>query len=534
MDQIDEALMDNIHMVVVYFAILCTTIGVVIRVIPEFAAIAGGLLLCFLYFFRLYISSSRALKEMSGTAAGSVVSHVSETLQGITVIQAYEAETRFRAENLSRLNSSQTASFNLEMLQIWLSFRLDLIGCLLLLGTCLLAVGLEQSLTPALAGLAISNSFQILLFFSLMVRGVADIDANIASVERVVQLKRVEQEKEVPLTNESCPAETWPSKGEIEFHDVIMSYLPSSPQVLKGVTFTINSGEKIGIVGRTGAGKSSLVWALFRLTEPTSGSIRIDGIDISVLNLTELRKRIAIIPQEPTMFLGTIRSNLDPFGEHTDDDLWNVLERCLLLQTVRAHPDGLNMPVELMGRNFSLGTQQLMCLARAMLNKSRLLVLDEATAALDAATDSQVQQVLRTHFADRTILTIAHRLDTIIDSDRILVMDAGRVAEFATPYSLLQNPDSIFASLCRQTGDQYETLRAAAKRHIDAVWALAHAVAARDDTLEARHPTTLEEEYGDIQEEDEDDDNETESGARPASDPGASHVASADDVKPSV
>lgn len=476
MDQIDEALQDNIMMAVIYLCILGTTIGVVVRVIPIFAAVAGLLAISFVYFFRLYMRTSRVLKSATGRAGAAVVTHVSETLQGLTVIHAYGAAPRFSSDSMTRLDASSAAQFNVDALQLWLSFRLDLIGCLLVLGTCLLAIALEPRLPAASAGLAISNSFQILLFASVMVRTVADIDSSIACVERVVAVGAVEQEVDLPLTHESCPRDGWPSRGEVDFHGVVMSYLPALPAILKGVTFNIRAGEKVGVAGRTGAGKSSLIMTLFRLVGLSQGAVRIDGIDVGTLHLGELRRRIAIIPQEPVMFKGTIRSNLDPFSERTDAELLVVLERCML--------GGLRLDqaVEAMGANFSLGQQQLLCLARAMLNPSKLLVLDEATAALDLATDALVQRVLRTEFADRTVITIAHRLDTIIDSDRILVLDAGRVAEFASPHELLNRPGSIFGDLCRQTGAQYEVLRTAAARHHDTMAALTTHIVQGDGT----------------------------------------------------
>jgi ABC-type multidrug transport system fused ATPase/permease subunit len=244
-----------------------------------------------------------------------------------------------------------------------------------------------------------------------------------------------------------------------------MSYFAQSPLVLKGVSFAVSPGEKIGIVGRTGSGKSTLLMALFRMVEPRMGRVSIDGLDTSRLSLSELRSHIAIIPQEPVMFAGTVRSNLDPFNDHPDIELWRVLDKCQLGGVVRSHPAGLAMPVANSGSNWSLGQQQLFCLARAMLNPSRLLVLDEATAALDLETDALVQAMVRRDFADRTVMTIAHRLDSIIDCDRILVMAAGKLVEFDTPWALLQEPRSVFAQLCEQTGGQYAVLRAAAERH---------------------------------------------------------------------
>jgi ABC-type multidrug transport system fused ATPase/permease subunit len=263
------------------------------------------------------------------------------------------------------------------------------------------------------------------------------------------------------------PPKQWPSKGEIKFDGVVMPYLPNTPPVLKGINFSMREGEKVGVVGRTGAGKSSLIVALYRLADISEGKIEVDSIDCSMVNLNKLRRSMAIIPQEPVMFGGTIRTNLDPFNDHSDEELFDVLRKCLLGPMLESSEEGLNSPVETLGSNFSLGTQQLMCLARAMLNKSRVLLLDEATAALDSDTNAAVGRVLKEHFSDRTIFTIAHRLDTIIESDRILVMNAGVVAEYDPPDVLLENPDSIFYELCMNTGPaQFQVLYNKAKDNI--------------------------------------------------------------------
>ena len=321
--------------------ILMTTMAVVIRVVPFFAAICGGLLLAFVWYFKVsteplpacasgqgrrlmfimpqtpwrgtdanitvylsptldvcvqtYMRASGTVKKLHGSSTSLLLAHVSETLSGMSVIAAFEAESRFIADNRQRLKNMHVAGTTIDQLQGWLSFRLDGVASLLVLGTCLLCVGLRGSISAASAGLAISNSFQILLFMTLMVKGAADIHANISSVERVVANTDVEAEPDVPLTHESCPEQSWPAHGEVAFHGVVMSYARDLPAVLKGVDFSVGRGEKIGIVGRTGAGKSSLVMALFRLAEMSKGQVSIDGVNTSVLNLTELRRRIAIV-----------------------------------------------------------------------------------------------------------------------------------------------------------------------------------------------------------------------------------------------
>jgi ATP-binding cassette, subfamily C (CFTR/MRP), member 1 len=363
-------------------------------------------------------------------------------------------------------DKSCAASLAQSWLSLWLAFRLDLVGVMLVMANTVLAVFSEGG-DSAKAGLAMSNSFQILLFFSVMTQTMGDIHAATGAVDRAEDIAQVKPELDgqgEPLSEEerALPA-AWPDRGEITFSGVVMPYLPGTPPVLRGVDFSLRSGEKVGVVGRTGAGKSSLIIALYRLVESSSGTIHIDGVNVARLTLNGLRRRIAIIPQEPVMFSGTLRSNLDPFGLRSDSELIASLEACLLGPTFKALKNGLDTAVDFAGSNFSLGQQQLVCLARAMLCKSKLLLLDEATAALDSETDAAVQKVLRQHFADRTTMTIAHRLDTIIDSDRILVLDAGRVIEFASPSSLLSDESSSFSGLCKRTGPaQYRALCAAA------------------------------------------------------------------------
>jgi len=457
MDSLSDALADNIYLVWVYVLILLSTIGVVIAQVRIFLAVVGVLVILFVLVCARYLAASKVFKLRAGAAASAVVAHVSETVQGIAVIQAFRAEHRYSSVTGDKLLAAQTARFTMETLQLWLSVRQDLIGSLMVFGTCIMCVSLEKSLSPAAAGLAISNSFQILLFLSLMVRTAASAHDQMASVDRIRALGTVLNEQD---KGELTSPPGWPLRGEIKFDNVVMSYVPESPPVLKGVSFSIEAGEKIGIVGRTGAGKSSLIQAIFRLAPINDSSISIDGIDTSQLALKCLRKNIAILPQEPVMFEGTLRSNLDPFSLRSDLELTQALEQCLLGDLLKSTTDGggggggggLSQRVASMGANFSLGQQQLVCLARALLNESSLLLLDEATAALDSETDDKVQQVLRSAFANRTILTIAHRIDTIIDSDRIIVMDAGRVVEFAPPADLIENEKSIFAELCKQSG----------------------------------------------------------------------------------
>ena len=264
------------------------------------------------------------------------------------------------------------------------------------------------------------------------------------SVERIMEYVDLPSEHTKKESKEL--AKDWPQRGEIYFKDVSFAYDKSLPNVLHNLTFKINAGEKIGVVGRTGAGKSSIIQTLFRMAEP-EGSILIDDVDIKEIALHDLRKRISIIPQEPTLFIGTVRSNLDPFNEYDDKILWDALERVQLKETVKEMKEGLDSEILKSGSNLSVGQKQLICLARAIIKKSKILVIDEATANVDFKTDALVQEAIRECFAECTVLTIAHRLHTIIDSDRILCLSKGRIESFGRPIDLIQDQTSIFHEL---------------------------------------------------------------------------------------
>jgi ATP-binding cassette subfamily C (CFTR/MRP) protein 1 len=267
----------------------------------------------------------------------------------------------------------------------------------------------------------------------------------------------------VTLSQPVPPKGEWPSAGAIAIRDLRMRYREGLPLVLDGVSLDIRGGEKVGVVGRTGAGKSSLMVGLFRLVEAAGGSIAIDGIDISTIGLADLRERLAIIPQDPVLYSGTVRSNLDPFGLYTDAQIWHALERAYLHKAVESLENRLDAPVSENGENLSVGQRCQICLARALLRHAKILILDEATASIDMETDKQIQDTIRADFADCTILTIAHRLNTIVDYDRVLVLDAGKIREYDTPANLLRDPNSAFAAMCAETGAQNcENLRAIA------------------------------------------------------------------------
>jgi len=285
------------------------------------------------------------------------------------------------------------------------------------------------------------------------VRQTAELENTMTAVERVVEYENIEPEEALEAPVDKKPPKSWPEQGKIVFDDLSLRYTPDprAEKVLTSLSFVIKPREKVGIVGRTGAGKSSLINALFRLSY-NEGSVLIDTMDTSKMGLHD-RSQISIIPQEPVLFSGTMRYNLDPFDKYTDEKLWSSLEEVKLKDLLADLPSGLQSKINEGGTNFSVGQRQLVCLARAILRNNRILVLDEATANVDPQTDGLIQSTIRKRFKECTVLTIAHRLHTIMDSDKILVMDAGRVVEFGTPYELLTNGDSnVFHDMVKQTG----------------------------------------------------------------------------------
>lgn len=309
----------------------------------------------------------------------------------------------------------------------------------------------NQKAFASTMGLLLSYALNITSLLTGVLRLASLAENSFNAVERVGTY--IELPSEGPdIVDDNRPPPGWPSAGSIRFEDVVLRYRPELPPVLHGISFTISPSDKVGIVGRTGAGKSSMLNALFRIVELERGRIFIDDCDISKFGLTDLRKVLGIIPQSPVLFSGTVRFNLDPFNEHNDADLWEALERAHLKDVIRRNSLGLDAEVSEAGENFSVGQRQLLSLSRALLRRSKILVLDEATAAVDVRTDALIQKTIREEFKSCTMLIIAHRLNTIIDCDRILLLDAGQVVEFDTPETLLQREDSAFSKMVQSTG----------------------------------------------------------------------------------
>lgn len=402
-----------------------------------------------IYYFaqRFYVATSRQLMRLESVTRSPIYSHFSETVTGVTTIRAYDVNQRFIDESDNRVDLNQLCKYPSVIANRWLAIRLEMIGNLIILFASLFAV-LGGQTNAALVGLSVSYSLQITQTLNWLVRMTSDIETNIVAVERIKEYGETKQEAPWVIENVNTP-QGWPQEGRVVFEDYKVRYREGLDLVLKGVNFDIRGGEKVGIVGRTGAGKSSLTLSLFRIIEAASGRILIDGVDIAKLGLHMLRSRLTIIPQDPVLFSGTLRMNLDPFQKNSDDEIWTALELSHLKSFVKAMPAGLNHEISEGGENLSVGQRQLVCLARALLRKTKVLVLDEATAAVDLETDDLIQKTIRSQFKDCTVLTIAHRLNTILDSDKVIVLDRGEIIEFDSPSSLLEDKNSAFYSMAK-------------------------------------------------------------------------------------
>ncbi|XP_054158174.1 ATP-binding cassette subfamily C member 4-like [Oppia nitens] len=373
------------------------------------------------------------------------------TLSGLTTIRAFRAEQMFREQYYRYQNDHTSAYFMCISASRCLSITMDWLCAAYLACIELFLMAFYKDLPSGSAGLAISMSLGLMGMTQWGVRQSAEMENQMTSVERIVEYSKLESEGQIE--SEIPPPDEWPENGSIELRHVYLSYDNSPKPTLHDLNCVINGAEKVGIVGRTGAGKSSILSALFRMQE-IEGNIIIDGIDHKTIGLHDLRRHMSIIPQDPIAFIGSLRKNLDPFDEHSEDRLWEVLEEVQLKEAVMEMSGQLEYQLSEGGGNLSVGQRQLICLARAILRRNRILVLDEATANVDHKTDALIQRTIRENFADCTVLTIAHRLNTIIDSDRVLVLDSGRIMEFGVPYELLQNNSGILYKLVKQTGVQ--------------------------------------------------------------------------------
>ncbi|XP_014250192.1 multidrug resistance-associated protein 1-like [Cimex lectularius] len=450
-DIVDNALPPIIRGFIYTFFGVISTLIVISASTPIFITVIIPVGLLYYFIQKFFIATSRQLKRLESVTRSPIYSHFGETVNGSSSIRAYNVQQRFVKESEEKVDFNQIAAFPGIIANRWLAVRLEFIGNVIIFFAALFAVLERETMNPGIVGLSITYALQITQTLNWLVRMTAEVETNIVAVERIKEYGETPQE--APWEVKPNPVDqNWPINGAIEFRKFKVRYREGLDLVLKGLSFKINGNEKVGIVGRTGAGKSSMTLSLFRIIEAAEGTILIDNVDISKVGLHTLRSRITIIPQDPVLFSGPLRFNLDPFESYNDEQIWKVLELAHLKNYVTKLPNKLQYNVTEGGDNLSVGQKQLICLARALLRKSKLLILDEATAAVDLETDKLIQETIRAEFTNCTILTIAHRINTIMDSDRVLVLDKGSIAEFDNPKKLLKNKKSIFYGMAKDAG----------------------------------------------------------------------------------
>ena len=454
-----------------YLQSLAKVVGAILYVCvvsPLFIIFMVPIVAFYRYTQAYYIKTSRELSRLDNISRSPIYALFGETIDGLTTVRAFRMESALCRRIDGLLDTNQRAYYMSFAANCWLGFRLELVSTLIISGAALLAVlgrpgasasspgqdtaatagaagadqGTSAEIYAGLAGLAISMCLSITQSINWSVRMASDLESQMVSVERLREYIVMPHEAEhyLPLAD---PPPTWPAVGSIKFANVSMRYREGLPLVLKGVSLDIQGREKIGICGRTGSGKTSLVTALLRLVEVCEGAISIDNVNLRDIGLHALRSRVAVIPQDPMLFSGTVRTNLDPFGLYPDAKVAEGLRRIGLIGC------GLQDRVEENGQNYSVGQRQMLCIARALLSDSRVIIMDEATASVDVETDALIQRAIRDEFLNSTVLTVAHRLNTILDSSRVVVLDDGRVAEFDSPANLISRPGSLFALLVK-------------------------------------------------------------------------------------
>uniref|UniRef100_A0A8B9MRW9 ABC-type glutathione-S-conjugate transporter n=1 Tax=Accipiter nisus TaxID=211598 RepID=A0A8B9MRW9_9AVES len=450
MDAIDSVIPDKLKSLLGFLFNLLEIYLVIIVATPRAAMAIVPLTVIYAAFQHFYGITSCQLRRIEAASRSPVYSHISETFQGSSVIRAHKAQERFILKSNFLVDENQRICFPGAVADRWLATNLEFLSNGIVLFAALFAAMGRTHLSPGTAGFSISYALQITGVLNWMVRSWTEIENNIVSVERVREYLRTP--KEAPWTlNGKLQGQVWLNEGKIEFRNYSLRYRPNLELALKHVNLTINGQEKVGITGRTGAGKSTLAVGLLRLVEAAEGAILIDGLDIAQLGLHDLRTKITVIPQDPVLFSGSLRMNLDPLNQYTDADIWTALELTQLKNFVADLPDQLEYKCTDQGENLSTGQKQLVCLARALLRKAKILILDEATAAVDLETDLQIQSTLRAQFKDSTVLTIAHRINTIMDCDRILVLENGRIAEFDALEHLIDQK-GLFYRLMEESG----------------------------------------------------------------------------------
>ncbi|XP_031156169.1 ATP-binding cassette sub-family C member 9 isoform X5 [Sander lucioperca] len=432
--------------------LLClSAIGVISSITPAFLIALVPLAVAFYFIQKYFRVASKDLQDLDDSTQLPLLCHFSETAEGLTTIRAFRHEARFKQRMLELTDTNNTAYLFLSAANRWLEVRTDYLGAVIVLTAAGAAIwSLRYGLhSGGLVGLGLTYALTVTNYLNWVVRNLADLEVQMAAVKKVNSFLGTESENYEGSMDASQVPENWPQNGEIKIQELCVRYDPMLKPVLKHVNMFIEPGQKVGICGRTGSGKSSLSLAFFNMVDIFEGKIVIDGIDICKLPLQTLRSRLSIILQDPVLFSGSIRFNLDPERTCTDDRLWEALEIAQLKNMVKALPGGLDAVVTEGGENFSVGQRQLFCLARAFVRKSSILIMDEATASIDMATENILQKVVMTAFADRTVVTIAHRVHTILTADLVIVMKRGNILEYDKPETLLEQEDGMFASFVR-------------------------------------------------------------------------------------
>ncbi|XP_045073563.1 ATP-binding cassette sub-family C member 9-like isoform X2 [Coregonus clupeaformis] len=431
--------------------LLClSAIGVIAFVTPGFLIALVPLAVSFYFIQKYFRVASKDLQDLDDSTQLPLLCHFSETAEGLTTIRAFRHESRFKQRMLELTDTNNTAYLFLSAANRWLEVRTDYLGAVIVLTAAVASIWSSGNKLPSsLVGLGLTYALTVTNYLNWVVRNLADLEVQMAAVKKVNSFLSTESENYEGSMDTSQVPEDWPQHGEIKIQDLCVRYDPLLKPVLKHVNVNINPGQKVGICGRTGSGKSSLSLAFFNMVDIFEGQIIIDGIDICKLPLQTLRSRLSIILQDPVLFSGSIRFNLDPECTCTDDRLWEALEIAQLKNMVKALSGGLDAVVTEGGENFSVGQRQLFCLARAFVRKSSILIMDEATASIDMATENVLQKVVMTAFADRTVVTIAHLVSSILEAEQVLVFSTGQLVEFDSAANLLAQQDSLFSVLVR-------------------------------------------------------------------------------------
>mmetsp|Transcript_19102 Transcript_19102/g.18734 ORF Transcript_19102/g.18734 Transcript_19102/m.18734 type:complete len:705 (+) Transcript_19102:2007-4121(+) len=447
-NKLDNGIDKKVGWIISCFSMVIFDIVVAALNTPFVLATLPFIIIAMVILLRYYIKSFREVNRLGSVSHSPMMNLLGETINGATTIRSFQKQNDFVKTNYKVLNVVTNVGFWRESLRSWFAIRIEFVSLFLLGFTSGFMLYYRSKADPILIGVLFNRfiMFNMMLLFSCQL--LSDLEGDLVSYDRCLKMLEIPQEREQRKYMPELM--DWPSQGQIEFEDYSLKYRPDTEVVLKNLNFTIKPKEKIGIVGRTGAGKSTICLALCRIVEAFEGKIKIDGIDVSTLGIADLRERITIIPQDPTLFEGTLRFNLDPVGTIPDVELLRMARKANLEEFINRDDKGLDQKIEDGGKNLSSGEKQLICILRAILRKNKIVLMDEATANIDIKTEQIIQKLIHEEFEDSTVLTIAHRLNTIINSDRVLVLSRGEVQEFDDPQKLLEDQDSMFYSYANE------------------------------------------------------------------------------------